>query len=161
MPWQPPPHPSFVKTHHTFISVQWLSHVWLFVTPWTTAYQASLSITNSWSFLKTHVHRISDAIQPSHPLSPPSPFAFNRSQHQGLFQWVSCSNQMAKVLELQLQHQSLQWIFRVDCLWKWKSPLRIDHFDLFAIQGTLKSLLQHHSSKALILQHSAFFTVQL
>ena len=59
-----------------------------------------------------HVHRVSDAIQPSHPLSSPSPSAFSLSQHRGLFQWVSSSNQVAKVLEFQLQHQSFQWISR-------------------------------------------------
>ena len=57
-----------------------------------------------------------DAIQPSHPLSSPSPPVFHLSQHQGVFQWVSSAYQMAKVLELQLQHQSFQWIFRVDFL---------------------------------------------
>ena len=62
---------------------------------------------------QTHVHRVSDAIQPSHPLSSPSP-AFNLSQHQGLFQWVSSSHEVAKALEFQLQHQSFQWIFRTD-----------------------------------------------
>ena len=60
---------------------------------------------------QTHVHRVSDAIQPSHPLSPSSPPALNLSQHQGLFQWVGSSPQVAKVLEFQLQHQSFQWIF--------------------------------------------------
>ena len=60
-------------------------------------------------FTQTHIHWVSDAIQPSHPLSSPSPPAFNLSQHQGLFKWVSCSHQMAKVLEFQLQHQSFQW----------------------------------------------------
>ena len=65
-------------------------------------------------FTQTHVHQVSDAIQPSHPLSSPSPPAFNLSQHQGLFQWVGSSHQMTKVLELQLQHQSFQWIFRTD-----------------------------------------------
>ena len=65
-----------------------------------------------------HVHRVSDAIQPSHPLSSPSP-AFNLSQHQGLFQWVSSSHQVAKVLEFQLQHQYYQWIFRTDFLQDW------------------------------------------
>ena len=64
----------------------------------------------------THVHWVSDAKQPSHTLSFPSPSAFNLSQHQGLFQWVSSSQQVAKVLELQLQHQSCQWIFRTDFL---------------------------------------------
>ena len=64
---------------------------------------------------QTHVHWVSDAIQLSHPLSFPSP-VFNLSQHQDLFQWVSPSDQVAKVLEFQLQHQSFQWIFRTDFL---------------------------------------------
>ena len=67
-------------------------------------------------FTQTHVHWISDAIQPSHPLSSPSPPTFNLSQHQGLFKWVSSSHQVAKVLEFQLQHQSFQWMFRTDFL---------------------------------------------
>ena len=67
-------------------------------------------------FPQTHVHWVDDAIQPSHPLLPPSPPPLNPSQHQGLFQWVSSSHQVAKVLELQLQHQSVQWIFRTDFL---------------------------------------------
>ena len=100
-------------------------------------------------FVQTHVHCVGDDIQPSHLLSSPSPPAFNLSQHQSLFQWVSSSHQVAKVLEFQLQHQSFQWIFRTD-----------DWLDLLAAQGTLKSLLQHHSSKASILQCSAFFMVQ-
>ena len=66
-------------------------------------------------FTQTHVHWVGDAIQPSHPLSSPSP-TFNLSQHQGLFQWVSSSHQVAKVLEFQLQHQSFQRIFRTDFL---------------------------------------------
>ena len=84
------------------------------VTPWTAAHQAFLSITNSQGLLKLMFHRVSDAIQPSHPLSSPSPPAFNLCQHQGLFKWVSSSHQVAKVLQLQLQHQSFQRIFRVD-----------------------------------------------
>ena len=104
-------------------------------------------------FAQMHVHWVSDAIQPLDPLLPPS-FGLNLSQHQGLFQWVSSSHQVAKVLELQLQHQSFQWIsglisFRIDC------------FDLLAVQGTLKSLLQHHISRASVLWCSAFFMVQL
>ena len=67
--------------------------------------------------IQTHVHWVRDAIQPSHPLSSPSPLAFNLSHHQGLFQWVSSSHQVAKVLESQLQHQSFQWIFRIDFLY--------------------------------------------
>ena len=104
-------------------------------------------------YTQTHVHWVSDDIQPSNPLSSPSSPAFNLSQHQGLFKWVSCSHQVAKVLEFQLQHPSSEYSglisFRMDCL------------DLLAVQGTLKSLLQHHSSKASILCRSAFFTVQL
>ena len=65
-------------------------------------------------FAQAHVHWVGDAIQPSHPLSPPSPLALNLSHHQGLFQWVSSSHQVTKVLEPQLQQQSFQWIFRVD-----------------------------------------------
>ena len=67
---------------------------------------------------QTHVHCISDAIQPSHPLSSPSP-TFNLSQYQGLFQWVSPLHQVVKVLEFQLQHQSFQCIFRTDFLEDW------------------------------------------
>ena len=67
-------------------------------------------------FIQTHVHWVSDVIQPSHPLSSPLPPALNLSQHQGLFQWVSFLHQVAKVLEFQLQHQSFQWIFRTDFL---------------------------------------------
>ena len=66
-------------------------------------------------FAQTH----GDAIQPFQPLLPPSPYVLNLSQHQGLFQWVSSSHQVAKVLELQLQHQSFQWILRTYFLWDW------------------------------------------
>ena len=68
-------------------------------------------------FTQTHVYWLGDAIQPSHPLSSPSPPAFNLSQHQGLFQSVSSSHQVAKILEFQLQHQFFQWIFRTDFVW--------------------------------------------
>ena len=66
-----------------------------------------------------HVHQVGVAIKPSCPLSSPSPPAFYLSQHQGLFQWVGSSPQVAKVLEFQLQYQSFQWIFRIDFLWDW------------------------------------------
>ena len=103
---------------------------------------------------QTHVCWVGDAIQPSHPLSSPSPPTFNLFQHQGLFKWVSSSHQVAKVLEFQLQHQSFQWT-------PW-SPLGwTDWLDLLSVQGTLKSLLQHHSSKASVPRHSAFFIAQL
>ena len=74
--------------------------------------------------------------------------------HQSLLKWVSSLHQVAKVLELQPQYQSLQWIFRL-------ISFIIDWFDLLVVQGTPKSLLQYHSSKALILRYSAFFMVQL
>ena len=67
-------------------------------------------------FTQTHVHWVSDAIQPSHPLSSPFPSTFNLSQHQGLFQWVSFSYQVAKVLEFQFRDQSFQWTPRTDLL---------------------------------------------
>ena len=70
-------------------------------------------------FAQTHAHWISDAIQPSHPLSSPSPLALSLFQHQDLFQWIGSSCQVAKVLELQLQHQCFQWLFRVNILWDW------------------------------------------
>ena len=118
--------------------------------PWTVACQASLSFTISWSLLKRHVHWVCDTIQSSHPLSSPSAPTFNLSQHQGLFQRVS-SHQVTKVLEL--QHQSSEYSELIS--------FKTDWFDLLAVQGTLNILLQHHSSKASILQHSAFFMVQL
>ena len=93
---------------------------------------------------------LSDAIQPFHPLSPPSPPAFSFPQHQGLFQWASSSHQVAKGLEFQHQHQSFQWTFRL-------ISFRMDWLDLLAVQGTLKTLVQHYSSKASILLCSAFF----
>ena len=103
---------------------------------------------------QTHVHRVRDAIQPSHPLSSPSSPAFNLSQHQGLFQRVSSSHQVAKVLEFQLQYSNE---------YSGLISFRMDWLDLLSVpwkKKTLKSLLQHHSPKASILQHSAFFIVQ-
>ena len=105
-------------------------------------------------FTQTHVHWLSDAIQPSHPLMFPSLPSFNHSQNQGLFQWVSSLHQVAKVLE---------FIFNISSSSEFSGLIsfRMDWLDLLAVQGTLKSLLQNHSSKASILQLSAFFTVQL
>ena len=104
-------------------------------------------------FTQTHVHWVGDAIQPPHPLSSLSPPTCNISQHQGLFKWVSSSHQVAKVLELASasasnEHSGL-------------SSFRMDWLHLLAVQGTLKSLLQHHSSRVSILRASAFFIVQL
>ena len=89
-------------------SVQSPSRVWLFAAPWTAGFPVHHQLLE---FTQTHIHWVSDAIQPAHPLSSPSCSAFDLSQHQGLFQWVSSLHQVAKVLELQLQHQSFQWIF--------------------------------------------------
>ena len=100
---------------------------------------------------QTHVHCVSDAIQPSHPLSFPSPPAFSLSQYQGLFQWVGSSHQVAKVLEFNINTSS-EYSGLISFMMDW--------LYLLAVQRTLKSL-QHHSSKALILWHSAFFIVQL
>ena len=105
-------------------------------------------------FTQTHVHRVGDAIKSSHPLSCPSPPAPDPSQHQGLFQWVNSPHHVANYWSFSLsispfnEHPGL-------------ISFRMDWLDLLAVQGTLKSLLQHHSSKASILRHPAFFTVQL
>ena len=93
---------------------------------------------------QTHVHWVGDAIQPFHPLPSPSS-AFTLSQHQGLYHWVSSSHQVAKILEFQLEHQSFQWIFRIDFFF------RIDWFDLLAVLETLNTTVQKHQ----------FFGVQL
>ena len=95
-------------------------------------------------FTQTPVHWVSDAIQPSHSLSSPSSPAFNLSQHQGLFQWVSSSYQVAKELEFS---------FSIIASNEYSGLIsfRMDWLDLLAVQGTLKSLLQHHSAKASIL----------
>ena len=105
-------------------------------------------------FTQTHVDWVGDAIQPSHPLSSPSTPALNLSQHQGLFKWVSFRIRWPKY-----------WSFRFNISPSSEHPglisFRINWLDLLAVQGTLKSLLQHHSSKASILWRSAFFIVQL
>ena len=103
---------------------------------------------------QTHVHPVSDATQPSHPLLSPSPPAFSLSQYQGLFKWVSSLRQVAK-------HWSFSFSISPSNEYSGLISFRIDWLDLLAVQGTLKSLLQHYSSKASILQCSAFFIVQL
>jgi len=104
-------------------------------------------------FTQTHVHRVSDAIQPSHPLSSPSPPTFNLSQHEGLFKRLSSSHQV----------QILDFSFNISPSNEYLGLIsfRMDWLDLLAVQGTLKSLYQHHSSKASILRCSTFFIVQL
>ena len=115
------------SSEHTLHVFFWFVSLW-----WIKEVQFSLSATSDCDpmdcsrpglpvhhqlpeFAQTHVYRVGDAIQPSHPLSSPSPPAPNPSQHQGLFQWVGSSH-LAKVLEFQLQHQSFQWIFRTNLL---------------------------------------------
>ena len=101
-------------------------------------------------FAQTHVHWVGDAIQTSRPLSSPSPPAFNLSQNQGLFQWVSYSHQVAKVLSF-----SFSWSTYKEYLGL--ISFRNDWFDLPEIQGTLKSLLQHHSLKHQLYQALSLF----
>ena len=130
-------------------TVQSLSRVWLFATPWTAAHQAFLSITNCQSLLKLMSIKSVDATQLSHSVSSPSLPVFNLSQHQGVFQRVSSSHQVAKVLEFQLQHQSFQWTFRTDFLYNWLiwSPCS---------PRDSQESSQHHSLKASVLWCSAF-----
>ena len=138
----------------SFSSDQSLSRVRLFSTPWTAACQAFLSITNSQNLLK--LMSLASVMSSNHLilclLLPPP--VFNLYQHQGLFQWVSSSHQVTKVLEFQLQHQPFQWIFRTDFLYH-------GLVGSLSVQGTFKSHQQHRSSKASVLQGSAFFIVQL
>ena len=103
---------------------------------------------------QTHVYWVSDAIQPLHPLSSPSPPTFSLPQHQGLFKWVSSLIRWPKYRNLS---------FSISCFNAYSGlvSFKIDRLELFVVQGTLKSLLQHHSSKASILWCSAFFIVQL
>ena len=103
-------------------------------------------------FDQIHAHRVTDAIQPPHPSA--ALFCFTFSQHEGLFQWVSSSHQVAKAMHLSFSiSPSNEYSGLIS--------FRIDWFDLLAVEGTLKSLLRHHSSKASIVQCSAFFMVQL
>ena len=129
--------------------VQSPSHVWIAAYP-------GLSVLHLLpEFTQVHVHWIGDAIKPSHPWLPSSPFAFNLSQHQGLFQWIVSSNQVAKVLELQLQHQSFQWV----SIQGW-FPLGLTGLICLLSKG-LSRFLSSISLKTSILKHSAFFMVQL
>ena len=140
------------KSHPTTLSVHFSCSVmsdslW---PPWTTACQTSLSVTNA----RIHVHQVSDAIQPSHPLSSPSPPVFSLPQHRVFSSesvlHVRCPKYYSVSFNISPSSEHSGLIsFRNDC------------FNLLAVQGTLKSLLQHHTSKASILQSSAFFMVQL
>ena len=131
-------------------SVQSLSGVQLFVTPWTAACQASLSILTPGVY--SNSCPLSRWCHLSHPLLSPSPPTFNLSQ--GLFQWVSSSHQVAKLC-------CFSFSISPSNEYSGLISFRMDWLDLLAVQGTLKSLLQHYSSKASILWCSAFFIVQL
>ena len=143
----------FCLLYSLISSVQSLSHVWLFATPWTAAQQASLSISNSRSPPKPM--SIKSMMPPNHHLlSSPSPPALNLSQHW-LFssEWALCIRWP--------KYWSFSFNISPSNEYSGLISFRMDWLDLLAVQGTLKTLLQHHSSKASILQHSAFFIVQL
>ena len=114
--------------------------------------QFSHSVVSDSFWLLSTLTGVGNAIQPSHPLlSPSSPSALTLFQHQGLFQWVSSLHQVGRSIGASDSASVLPM----------NIPFRIDWFDFLAIQGTLKSLLQHHSLKASMLHRSAFFIVQL
>ena len=142
------------RTYHCFSSVQSLSHVWLLVTPWTAALQASLSITNSWS---TPKHISIELVMPSNHLILCCPLLLLLSIFPSIRFF---SNESA----LRMKWPTY-WSFSFNISPSNEHPglisFRMDWLDLLSGQGTLKSLLQHHSSKASIPQHSAFFIVQL
>jgi len=134
--------------------IQLLSRVWLCdpmdcSTPGFPVHHQLLDLAH------TQVHQVSDATQPSHPLSSASPPAFSLSQHQGLFQWVSSSLDSIKWPK----YWSFSFSISPANEYSGLISFRIDWVDLLVVHGTLKSLLQYHSSKASILWHSAFFIV--
>ena len=145
---------NYVKCVVQYYSVQWLSRVWLFATPWISAHQASLPITRSHSSLR--LTSIESVMPSSHlilgrpllllPPIPPSIRVFSNG------------------LTLRMRWPKY-WSFNFSIIPFKEIPglisFRMDWLDLLAVQGTLKSLLQHHSSKASLLRRSAFFTVQL
>ena len=143
--------PILSSTYSCVVVAQLLSHVWL-CNPMDCSTPGFPVLHYLPQFAQTHVHWVDDAIQSSHPLSHPSPPALNLSQHQDLFQWVGPSHQMAKY-----------WSFGISpsSAYSGLISIMIDWFDLLAIERTFKSILQHHSSKALILWRSAFIMVQL
>ena len=134
-------------------SVQSLSHVWL-CNPKDCNKAGFPVLHQLLELAQIHVHWVSDAIQPSHPLSPPSPPAFNISQHQGLFKESVLHIKWPKYWSFSFSiSPSKEYLALISFRMHW--------LDLLAVQVTLKSLLQHHSSGASIFQRSAFFTVQL
>jgi len=134
------------------VVVQLLSHVWLFVTPWTAAHPGFPVLNYLPEFAQTPVLWVSDVIQPSHPLSSPSPFP-------SVFPSIRVFSSESALFIRWPKY----WSFSISPSNEYSGLIsfRIDWFDLLAIQGILKSLLPHHSSKASILWRSAFFMVEL
>ena len=142
-----------LKIKNRISSVQLLSRVWLFTTPWTAAHQASLSITNSWSPPKPMSIELampSNHLILCHPLLPPSVFPSIRVFSNESVLRIRWPKYWSFSLSISPSNEHSGLI-----------PFMMDWFDHIAVQGTLKSLLQHHSSKTSILRHSAFFIVQL
>ena len=135
-------------------SVQLLSHVWLFATPCTAAYQTSLSITNSWSLLKL---MSIESVMPSNHLILCLPLLFLHS----IFPSIRVFSNDSALPSRWPKYLSFSFSISPSNEYSGLISFRIDWFDLLAVQGTLKSLLQHHNSKASVLWCSAFFIVQL
>ena len=145
----------YTHTHtHAVFVFQSPSLDWIFETPRTTAHHRSVPYHLS-KFAQVHIHCIGDAIQPSHPQMPSSPFALNLFQHQGLFQSESA------VCMRWPKYWSFSFSISLSNEYSGLISLKIDQFDLFAVHGTFRSLLLYHNSKASILWHSALFIVQL
>ena len=141
------------NVHHQFSSVQSLSCVQLY-NPMDCSMPGLPVLHQFLEFTQTHVHWVGDAIQQAHPRPSPSPSAINLSQHRGLFQWVTSSHQVAK-------YWSFSFSSSPSNEYSGLISFRMDWLDLLAVQGTLKSFLQHHSPKPSIIRCSAFFVVQL
>ena len=135
-------------------SVQSLSRVWLFATPWTAARQASLSITDFWSILK---FRSIESVMPSNHLILCRPFLLLPS----IFPSIRVFSNESALCIMWPKYWSFSFNISPSNEHPGLISFRMDWLNLLAVQGTLKSLLQHHSSKASILQHSAFFIVQI
>ena len=125
------------------------------VIPWTCSMPGFPGLHYVLELAQTHVHWVGDVIQPSHLPPPSSSVALSLSHHQGLFQWVSSS------LLKKPKYWSFSFSISPSNEYSGLIPFRIDWFALLAVQGTLKSLIQHHSSKASILWHSSFLMVQV
>ena len=145
--------PEHTLISHMFSSVQLLSLVWLFGTPWIAARKGLPVYHQLPEFTQTRV-RVSDAIQPSHPLSSPSSPAPSSSQHQSLFQWVNSPHEVAKVLEFQPQHQSFQWTwFPLG----WTDWISLQSKGLSRVFSNT-TVQKHQNSSALSLLHSPTLT---